>query len=130
MKDNALIFIADDDNDDVNLLTEYLKEQSSGVTCMPFHNGLVLINYLLVNETERPDLIILDINMPVKNGFLTLHELKQHPELSSIPVVMLSSSARQEDIKRCMDMGCLLYFTKPDSLWGYRELVTKMLEAQ
>ncbi len=127
MKTNPTIYIADDDADDVKLLLENLIERNSNATCVDFHNGLVLLNYLLAHSDSLPDLIVLDINMPIKNGFMTLHELKQHPLLNHIPVIMLSSSGRQEDIIRCEQMGCRSYFIKPDSVKGYLELAERLL---
>lgn len=128
MKPNPTLFIADDDAEDISLLVDNLTDQGREISHMTFHNGLVLLNYLAANSENLPDLIVLDINMPVKNGFVTLDELKKHPLLQSIPVVMLSSSAREEDEKRSLQMGCVSYFTKPDSMQGYRELGVKILE--
>lgn len=127
MKTNPTIFIADDDEEDITLLHDSLIERNSRVQCTTFHNGLVLLNYLTHNSETVPDLIILDINMPVKNGFLTLHELKQNPDLKSIPVVMLTSSMRQEDEKRCHEMGCKGFLRKPDSMAGYINIAERIL---
>lgn len=127
MKTNPTIFIADDDDDDISLLIASLTERNSMVNCITFHNGLVLLNSLTMNNEQLPDIIILDINMPVKNGFLTLHELKQNALLKSIPVIMLTSSVRQEDETRCLQMGCRVLFTKPDSLLGYINLAERIL---
>jgi CheY-like chemotaxis protein len=127
MKDQPNIFIADDDEDDINLLKTNLVERNTQVSCTTFHNGLVLINYLLVNPDIRPDLIVLDINMPIKNGFITLHELKNNQELADIPVIMLSGSSRKDDINRCEQMGCHSYFVKPVSAKGFTELAERLL---
>ncbi len=69
---------------------------------------------------EQPDLIILDILMPGKNGWLVLEELKSNESTSSIPVVICSVMAKPEDRKRGKDMGAFEYVTKPFDL---RELV-------
>ncbi len=127
MKTDPTIFIADDDEEDITLLTNSLTDRNSMVTCMDFHNGLVLLNYLKTNTDSLPDLIVLDINMPIKNGFLTLHELKQDVLLQSIPVMMLTSSVREEDEIRCQQLGCRNFFKKPGSLPGYIDLAEKML---
>lgn len=127
MKINPTIFVADDDNEDVNLLRDSLTDRNSMVSCTTFHNGLVLLNYLKTNSTSLPDLIVLDINMPVKNGFLTLHELQQDPSLKSIPVIMLTSSSRLEDEARCYQMGCKVFLKKPDSMKDYINLAERLL---
>ena len=127
MKTNPTIFIADDDLEDITLLRESLIERNAMVNCLTFHNGLVLINFLLTNTETVPDLITLDINMPIKNGFLTLHELKQNPLLKSIPVIMLSTSKRPEDAARSLQMGCLSFFTKPTSVSEYTTIAERIL---
>lgn len=127
MKTNPNIFIADDDDEDINLLKDSLTDRNSMVNCVTFHNGLVLLNYLKTNSEAVPDIIVLDINMPVKNGFLTLHELKQDALLKSIPVIMLTSSVRPEDESRCLQMGCRVLFKKPASLLEYIALAEKIL---
>ncbi|MES2332735.1 MAG: response regulator [Bacteroidota bacterium] len=126
MKTNPTIFVADDDEEDIGLLRDCITERNTMASCTTFHNGLVLLNYLKNNEVT-PDLIVLDINMPVKNGFLTLHELKQDASLSAIPVIMLTSSARKEDETRCYQMGCKGFFRKPDSLQDYISLAERLL---
>jgi len=126
MKTNPTIFIADDDEEDINLLKDNLTERNSMVNCITFHNGLVLLNYLKMNTEALPDIIVLDINMPVKNGFLTLHELKQNALFKSIPVIMLTSSLRQEDETRCLQMGCRVLFKKPDSMLDYINLAERI----
>ena len=97
------------------------------VNCITFHNGLVLLNYLNTHSEELPDLIVLDINMPVKNGFVTLHELKQNPLLKSIPVIMLTSFVRQEDESRCLQMGCRVLFKKTNSVSEFINLAERIL---
>ncbi len=126
MKTNPTIFIADDDDEDINLLRDSITERNAMATCMTFHNGLVLLNYLK-NAEELPDLLVLDINMPVKNGFLTLHELRLDPQLANIPVIMLSSSSRKEDEERCQQMGCRSFIRKPDSMQDYITLAERLL---
>lgn len=126
MKPDPTIFIADDDEEDIMLLKTSLGEQYKNCTLLTFHNGLVLLNYLHT-LTILPDVIVLDINMPVKNGFLTLHELKESASLRPIPVVMLTSSFRHEDVLRCNEMGCAAFYKKPDSLDSYAELAGKIL---
>jgi len=127
MKTNPTIFIADDDEEDIALLKDSLTERNAMVDPMTFHNGVVLLNYLKTNNDVLPDLIILDINMPIKNGFLTLHELKEHPLFKSIPVIMLTSSVREEDKTRSYEMGCISFFKKPDSLPDYINLAERIL---
>lgn len=73
-----------------------------------------------LSNSHLPDLILLDLNMPKKDGFAVLKELKQHEILREIPVVIYSSSTYQDDIKRCYAMQASSYVSKPV---GYPELL-------
>jgi len=127
MKTNPTIFIADDDEEDIALLRDSLVDRNSMASCVTFHNGLVLLNYLKMSNQPLPDLIVLDINMPVKNGFLTLHELQEDALLQPIPVIMLTSSVRPEDQTRCFQMGCKAFLKKPDSIPDFVHLAERIL---
>jgi CheY-like chemotaxis protein len=70
---------------------------------------------------QVPGLVLLDINMPRKNGFEVLAEMKADPALRSIPVVMFSSSERQEDITRSYEVGAASYVPKPSDFQGLLE---------
>ncbi len=65
------------------------------------------------DPSQRPDLILLDLEMPKKDGFAALREIKQDPKLKTIPVVMLTSRDGEEDIARCYAEGASAYLTKP-----------------
>ncbi|MBN2055898.1 response regulator [bacterium] len=75
--------------------------------------------YLDPNRAPRPDLILLDIKMPKMNGIEVLHQLKHDDDLRSIPVVMLTSSRREEDILDCYEAGANSYITKPPNFHGF-----------
>ncbi len=62
--------------------------------------------------TEKPDLILLDMILPKKSGFLFLEEIKKDPELAKIPVVVMSALAQEEDIKKAFSLGIIDYFVK------------------
>lgn len=74
-------------------------------------------------KTAPPDLLLLDINMPVLDGFSLLRELKADPVLKKIPVIMLSSSSSQRDIARSYEFGAASYLAKPNSMDAYKKLI-------
>jgi CheY-like chemotaxis protein len=74
-----------------------------------------------------PSVILLDLNMPLKNGYQSLQDIKRTPALSGIPVIIVTSSANQKDEADCMKLGCNKFFNKPFSLQGYDELINKIL---
>lgn len=127
---NLIILMADDDLDDCLLAREALAE-SSIVDVLHFvHDGEELMDYLYhrgkhtdPDQAPRPDLLLLDINMPKKDGIEALREMKADPHLRSIPVVVLTTSISQEDIYRSYDLGANSYITKPVTFKGLVEVM-------
>jgi len=113
------ILMADDDADDRNLTKEALQEGRLVNDLRFVEDGQDLMDYLrhagkyTGGETPRPGLILLDLNMPKKDGRTTLQELKSDPELRQIPVVILTTSKADEDIFKSYDLGVNSYIVKP-----------------
>lgn len=115
-----LILIADDDEEDRMLEQEALEESGLMNPLRFVENGEELMDYLLhrndyVDEEKypTPGLILLDLNMPKKDGREALKEIKDHPELRSIPVIVLTTSRAEEDILRTYNLGVNSFITKP-----------------
>jgi CheY-like chemotaxis protein len=114
------ILMADDDADD-RRLTQEAFEEGRLINDLKFvENGEQLLDYLRRQgayappvETPRPGLILLDLNMPRKDGRTVLKELKSDPELRQIPVVVLTTSKADEDIYKSYDLGVNSYIVKP-----------------
>ena len=114
------ILMADDDEDDCMLASEALTE-SRLVNVLHFvQNGEELMDYLYrrgkyteQSDSPRPGLILLDLNMPKKDGREALREIKADPNLRQIPVVVLTTSKAEEDIYRSYDLGANSFITKP-----------------
>jgi CheY-like chemotaxis protein len=122
------ILYVDDDHDDVFFLRESLSCFSSGAALVCSSNGEDAVEYLnSVPESELPDLIILDLNMPRWDGRQTLHYLKAHARFASIPVIILSTSENKTDMEACKKLGALSYLQKPNHFDGYREVVHSFL---
>jgi len=98
--------------DDVNLIIELEKAFLKGlpVDLLIARNG---VEALQIVKNERPDLIYLDVNMPVMDGLTCCRELKGNPETSSIPVIMVTTHGREQDMLLCRTAGCDDYITKP-----------------
>ena len=121
-KRKGKIFITDDDQDDREFIISALQASGVGNTFMQFENGQALSSHLQKNAQDRPDIILLDLNMPVKNGFETLHDLKTDSRFRDIPVIVLSASTKKEDETVCFLNGCSHFLTKPLDMDGYREI--------
>src|SRR5690606_24812344 len=115
-----LILMADDDEDDRLLAHEALQESNSHFEMNFVRDGVELMQYLRGEgdyqedvDRRRPDLILLELNMPRKDGREVLVELKGDPDLALIPVVILTTSSTQEDIEHGSALGAASYCTKP-----------------
>ena len=119
-KEPIVILMADDDSDD-RLLTKRALEASRVVNDLRFvEDGEELMDYLLQrggyadpDAAPRPGLILLDLNMPRKDGREALAEIKKNPALHRIPVVVMTTSKAEEDVLRSYDLGANSYITKP-----------------
>ena len=127
------ILIADDDEDDLLMTQEALEEARLTNDIRFVRDGEELLDYLKRRgrysdpaSSPRPGLILLDLNMPRKDGRQALQEIKSDEELRRIPVVVLTTSKAEEDILRSYDSGVNSFITKPVSFVGLVE-VMKML---
>ncbi|MGO9018495.1 MAG: response regulator [Syntrophobacteraceae bacterium] len=121
-KKKTVLLMADDDEDDCLLMNEAVREIFKSEHFFCLRDGQELMDYLLRRGiyTDRkkfpaPDLIFLDLNMPKKDGFQTLKEIKEHPKLKAIPVLIYSTAEEQEQIELCYKIGANSYITKPMS---------------
>lgn len=110
-----LIFLADDDGDDCLLFEDALKELGLKTHLTTANDGLQLMEILDKTVPPPPDVIFLDLNMPCKNGFECLDEIKQSPKLRCIPIVIFSTSAQSDTINRVYQQGANYYICKPGS---------------
>lgn len=118
-KKEIVILMADDDDDDFLLTQKALKESKLLNTLIRVKDGEELIDYLTGQgdyeglSIERPGVILLDLNMPRKDGREALKEIKSNPDLSEIPVVVFTTSKAEEDIYRSYQLGVNSFITKP-----------------
>lgn len=127
-KDSITILMADDDDDDYLLTQKALKESNLQNSLVRVHDGEELLDYLYkrgeFSETAvRPGVILLDLNMPRKDGREALEEIKSSPELRSIPIVVFTTSKAEDDIYRTYQLGGNSFITKPVT---FEKLVTVM----
>lgn len=115
-----LILMAEDDADDRLLVKEALEESRVLNELRFVEDGEELLEYLRRQgryageaESPRPGLVLLDLNMPRKDGREALREIKADPDLRRIPIVVMTTSKAEEDIFRSYDSGASSYITKP-----------------
>ncbi len=115
------ILLAEDDGDDQAFFVEFLGNRAD-ISLLPMvANGVEVIAYLdaVSTEDERPDIIVLDQNMPKLTGKETLDALKQDGKNAGIPVIVYTTYAGQQLINECEGLGAALVTVKPDSREGY-----------
>jgi CheY-like chemotaxis protein len=122
------ILIADDDEDDCLLVQEALREAGQAHELRIVRDGEELLAYLRRAQDggadpPRPDLVLLDLKMPGKDGREALRELKADPRLRDIPIVVLTTSSARDDVADCYALGVNSYVTKPASFRGMVEVM-------
>lgn len=124
------ILMADDDEDDRRAVARAWRMARAANPIHFVNDGEELMDYLYhrgkfaeLNDWRRPGLILLDLNMPKKDGREALREIKADPELRQIPVVVLTTSKAEEDIYSTYDLGASSFITKPVTFASLVELV-------
>lgn len=121
------ILLVEDNEDDIVLIQEVFGDASLVNVMKTVRDGEEALAYLRGKGPYRdalvPGLILLDINMPRKNGFEVLKEMKNDPRLRALPVVMLTTSDREEDVLRSYADGACSYIRKPLDLQHFSKVV-------
>jgi CheY-like chemotaxis protein len=107
------ILLADDDADDRLFFKEAMDEINIGTMVSVVNDGSKLIEYLNQSNEYLPDIIFLDINMPVKNGLECLRELREDLRFKDIHIVIYSTSGADKDIEEAYNCGANMYLKKP-----------------
>jgi len=125
--------MADDDEDDRLMTKDALEESRLHNELRFVEDGEELMDYLRrqgeyaeAEKAPRPGLILLDLNMPRKDGREALKEIKADPELRRIPIIVLTTSKAEEDILRTYDLGVNSFITKPVSFQGLVEVMKSL----
>jgi CheY-like chemotaxis protein len=125
--DSITILVAEDDADDRLMLQEAFGESGAAYNIQFVHDGQELMSRLVLsanqNDAELPTMVVLDLNMPKKDGREALREIKQNPKLAHIPVVVLTTSKSPEDIRNAYHLGANCYITKPVTFDSLMEMV-------
>jgi len=120
-----IIFLADDDADDRKFFEDALKKVTIPTNLTLASDGLELMSNLeKVIEPPPPDVIFLDLNMPRKNGFQCLEEIRNTPKLKDIPIVIFSTTTNEEAVNKTYQHGANYYVCKPTSF----QLLIKAVE--
>lgn len=123
-----LVIVADDDEDDQLLVKEAIGEVMP-CEIISAYNGRQLIDMLRTMSLEKsnlPDFILLDLNMPMLDGFTTLSQLQKDEKMKTVPVYILSTSRLDHDKKRARELGARGFYTKPILYEHLKEIVEEI----
>ena len=127
---DAQILLVEDDPDDVTFFQQALRDSGFRPSLHIAGDGEEALNFLRRKDkwamAPVPDLVILDLNLPRVDGHQVLEEVKKDPRLARIPIVVFTTSSRQEDIDGAYDRGANAYITKPMSFDRLLEITAKV----
>jgi two-component system, chemotaxis family, response regulator Rcp1 len=123
----ARVLLVEDNEADVRLTREAMRESGDEVRLSAVGDGEQALAYLRrldgYVEAARPDLVLLDLNLPRKNGLEVLDEMRADPSLACIPVIVLTSSAARQDVEACYSRGANAFVVKPIELDAFMDLI-------
>jgi chemotaxis family two-component system response regulator Rcp1 len=120
------LLLVEDSASDIRLVKEALKETGVPVEVTIMRDGVEALEYLRQVElglANRPDLVLLDLNLPRKNGQEVLADVKSSPSLRRIPVLVMTSSESDDDVNQCYALNANCYITKPGDLNAYINVI-------
>ncbi len=126
------IVVADDDIDDQELIQQALKDSKVKIICTVVYDGMQLLDYLLkrgqhkMNTDSPPDLILLDLNMPLMDGFEALKAIKTNEDLKNIPVYVITTSRAESDKRTAQQLGANGFYSKGASSKDLRRIVMEV----
>jgi len=132
MNELRTILLAEDNPNDVELTIAALSEQNLANRVVAVHDGVEVVEYLRcegkyeLRKKGNPAVILLDIKMPRMDGIEVLHIIRTDPALKMIPIVMLTSSREEPDLKTCYDLGVNAYVVKPVDFKDFFDAVKQL----
>jgi CheY-like chemotaxis protein len=121
------ILLADDDKADCLLFKEALEELPLSTKLTTVNNGEQLIETLTKKGNKLPDVLFLDLNMPRKNGFASLGQIKRNTELDSLPVIIFSTASDIETMKKVFRDAAHYYISKPADFSKWKKVIYEAL---
>ncbi|CAG5068270.1 Response regulator rcp1 [Dyadobacter sp. CECT 9623] len=127
-KANKSIFLADDDADDCMLFEDALREVSDSTELITANDGVELISLMETTVPPPPDVIFLDLNMPRKNGFECLEQIRNTKAWERIPVVIFSTTGQEEMVRKVYQGGANFFIRKPGSFPKLKQAIKQVLD--
>jgi len=121
------VFLADDDKDDRTFFSDAFEDLKIQTKVSLFNDGQQLMDYLLQPLSILPNILFLDLNMPIKSGIECLHEIKTIDRLKNIAIAIYSTSASDEDIEQTFISGANIYIKKPSDFKTLQKILSDVV---
>ncbi|SFA87709.1 response regulator [Algoriphagus aquimarinus] len=121
------LLLADDDVDDRFFFRDSLSKLSIETNLTTVTNGVELMNLLLTSKADLPDVIFLDLNMPMKSGFECLSEIMAHDKFRNLPIIIYSTSMEEPVVNSLYEQGAFHYIRKPGEYSKLKDVIFKGL---
>jgi CheY-like chemotaxis protein len=132
MEDQKTVLMADDDAEDCMLATEAFEATGAKAAFVCVEDGIRIMDYLTEcshsDSKGLPDLILLDLNMPRKDGRTALTEIRAEPALQHIPIVILTTSKEEKDIAFSLKAGAVSFITKPPTFTEWVQIMKSLAQ--
>jgi CheY-like chemotaxis protein len=125
--DSILITLADDDEDDRLFFIDAFEELKINTIVNAVNNGRELINYINHPDTILPNIIFLDLNMPILNGIESLKEIKLNDKFKDIVVAIYSTSSSDQDVEDTFVLGANIYIKKPSNFDSLKKILSEIV---
>ncbi|MGM1057302.1 MAG: response regulator [Bacteroidota bacterium] len=129
---SAHILLVEDNEGDIALTLDAFEESKVKMDISIARNGQEALDFLFkkgsYKDSKKPDIILLDINIPIFNGHEVLKQIKEDPNLKKIPVIMLTTSSNPKDINLAYNLHCNSYVKKPLDMEEFLEAILKIEE--
>lgn len=132
IKDEIIIIIAEDDEGHASLIKKNLKRAGIRNNFLHFKDGQEVLDFLFMKgegphrERYKAYLLLLDIRMPKVDGIEVLRQIKEDPELSKMPVIMVTTTDDPREVDNCHKLGCSVYVTKPVGYEKFSDAIRKL----
>ena len=120
------IIIVENDEDEQFFMKEGFEASGLFEVVAEVKNGDILFNWLKNHPNELPDIILSDLNMPGKNGYDIITDIKSNPFYTHVPVIITSTSSTKTIIEKCLNMGAADYVIKPETFIDYVPFVQRL----
>lgn len=129
MSDILTVYLVDDDEDDRNFFEEALSEISLNTEIHSFSNGVDLMAHLLGISEKLPDVLFVDLNMPLMNGEECIEDVRSEQQFNDIPIVVYSTVCDEVQLQKLKSIGANGYLPKPNTFAGLKQKLRNALDS-